>query len=97
MNDYRLSPEAEQDLNTIYKWGHRTFGEASANKYHLGLLDRFAKIATSPLIYQAVDHLRKDYRRAVHGKDIIYYKIIDDDLNIVIIRIIGRQDLSKKL
>ncbi|MCF6293021.1 MAG: type II toxin-antitoxin system RelE/ParE family toxin [Robiginitomaculum sp.] len=96
MNAYRLSPEAEQDLRDIYRWGCRAFGEVSADKYHFGLLDHFTKIANSPLIYQAVDHLLEDCRRAVHGKNNIYYKIVDDDLNIIIIRIIGQQSLSKK-
>ncbi len=97
MNDYRLSPEAELDLREIYRWGCSTFGEDSAEKYHSGLLDRFTKIASFPLLYQAVDHLLKDCRRAVHGKNSIYYQVVDDDLNIVIIRIIGQQDFSRKI
>lgn len=96
MNDYRLSPEAEKDLRVIYRWGCRTFGKDSADKYHLNLLDRFEKISATPLLYQAVDNLLKDCRRTVHGKNSIYYKIIDDDLSIVIIRIIGQQDLSSR-
>lgn len=97
MNDYSLTPEAEIDLQTIYEWGFMTFGEDSADKYHLGLLDRFAKIAEHPLLCQAVDYFCEGTRRAVHGKNNIYYEIIDDDMNILIIRIIGKQDTSKKL
>lgn len=96
MNDYRLTPDTEIDLQNIYEWGYVTFGEDSADKYHLGLLDRFSKLASSPLLCQTVDHICEGARRAVHGKNSIYYKIIDDDYNILIIGVLGQQDLSSR-
>ena len=96
MNGYRLTPEAEIDLQNIYEWGFLTFGEDSAEKYHLGLLDRFKKLASSPLLCQTVDHICEGARRAVHGKNSIYYKIIDVDYHILIIGVLGQQDPSSR-
>ncbi len=96
MNDYRLTPDTEIDLQNIYEWGYVTFGENSADKYHLGLLDRFETIAKRPLLCQTVDHICQGARRAVHGKNSIYYKIIDDEYNILIIGVIGQQDPSSR-
>jgi len=95
MGKYRLTLGAEEDLQNIYEWGFVTFGEERADTYHVGLLDRFDKIAENPLLGQAVDHLCNGARRAVYGKNAIYYQNIDDDVGILIIGIVGRQDVRK--
>jgi toxin ParE1/3/4 len=45
------------------------------------------------LRYQAVDEIRKGYRRSVCGVDSIYYRIKGDDVEIM--AIIGQQDIEK--
>lgn len=95
MKNYTLTPDAEDDLMRIYEWGYTTFGENSADKYHLDLLARFQEIGESPLLYQTVDHIYEGAHRAVHGSNNIYYKL-NDDRNILIIGIIGQQDVSSR-
>lgn len=89
---YKLTPDAEQDLSHIYQWGYETFGEEQADLYFLGLLDRFEAVASNPLQYTNVDHIYEGARRALYGRDSIYFLTIED--GIIIIGVIGQQDLE---
>lgn len=95
MGTYRLSAEAEADLRRIWLHGFHEYGEAQADKYYNGLIERFEKIADQPYLYQAVDYIREGYRRSVYGADSIYYRINDDIVEIM--AIIGRQDIEEIL
>ena len=92
MGSYRLAAQADADLTRIYQWGVRAHGKEKADAYFFQLLDRFQQIANEPLLYPAVDHIRAGYRRSVHGRDSVYYRIIGDTVEIM--AIIGRQDLD---
>ena len=61
--------------------------------YQNGLKQRFAKLAEQPKLYPTVDHIRASYRRSVYGSHSIYYRI--ESQGIVIVRILGQQDLTK--
>ena len=89
---YRLSEAAKQDLVQIYRYGFHAFGEAQADSYYAGLIQRFEDIAVSPGKYPPVDHIRKHYRRSVFGVDSIYYRLNAEDVEIM--RVLGRQNLD---
>jgi toxin ParE1/3/4 len=89
MTDYRLSPEAEGDLDRIYDFGIDRFGLEQANKYLDAIEQRFGEIAQSPLTYPAVDYIRVGYRRSVCGSHSIYYRL--NDSLVEIMRIIGEE------
>ncbi len=95
MGRYKLSPDAESDLYRIWLRGLREYSEAQADKYYYSLIERFEEIAEQPYLYQAVDHIRKGYRRSVCGVDSIYYRIEGDTVEIM--SILGRQDTEKTL
>jgi len=95
MVNYRLSPDAEDDLYRIWLYGARKFGVAQADKYYQAFFHQFEAIAKDPFLYPSVDHIRKGYRRGVSGVDSIYYRINDDVMEIM--AIIGRQDVYTKL
>ena len=92
---YRLSKEAEADLIRIHQWGVRTHGEAQADAYYYRLFERFEQLAEHPLLYAAVDGIRKGYRRSVCGADSIYYRIKGETIEIM--AILGRQDADEWL
>ncbi|MGD8911812.1 MAG: type II toxin-antitoxin system RelE/ParE family toxin [Candidatus Thiodiazotropha sp.] len=92
MAAYKLSREAEHDLEGIYYIGFVDFGPLQADAYYEGLVERFQHIADSPLIYPDVSHIRKGYRRSVYHAHSIYYRIESD--SILIVRIIKKQDIS---
>ena len=53
MGNYRLTPDAEDDLWRIYQWGFRKHGEAAADEYYFAFFDRFEQLAEQPYLYQA--------------------------------------------
>lgn len=92
MANYRLSEAAKTDLILIHQYGVIKYGEELADKYYFSFFAEFEKIAEQPFLYQAVDHIRKGYRRCVLGVNSIYYRI--ENHRVEIVRIIGRQDFQ---
>lgn len=82
---YRLSDEAKDHLREIARWGTRTHGIAKSRKYRDALKEHFATLADTPLLYNAVDHIRPGYRRSVCGVHSIYYRIENDVVEIMAI------------
>jgi toxin ParE1/3/4 len=95
MPDYRLSEAAKADLIVIAQYGDEHFGIVQSDRYRDKLKKRFAVIAKTPLLYPAVDHIRKGYRRSVCGVHSIYYRI--DSEGVEIMRVLGRQDPDRAL
>jgi toxin ParE1/3/4 len=95
MGNYKLSEAAKIDLIRIHQYGVLNFGEDQADRYYSAFFVQFEKIAENPYLNQAVDYIRKDYRRCVFGVDSIYYRIKNDSIEIIWI-IIGRQDFQLK-
>ena len=79
-------------MRRIYRHGVREYGDARADRYYDAFFDRFEELAEQPYLYQAVDEIRKGYRRSVCGVDSIYYRIEDDTVEIM--AILGQQDLD---
>ena len=95
MGSYKLSNEAEADLERIWLRGLRKYGLEQADKYYNTLFDRFEELAENPFLYQAVDNIREGYRRSPCGVDAIYYRFENDIVEIM--NIIGQQDTEKWL
>ena len=95
MGSYKLSNEAEADLERIWLRGLREYGLEQADKYYNTLFDRSEELAENPLLYQAVDNIREGYRRSPCGVDAIYYRFENDIVEIM--NIIGQQDTEKWL
>ncbi|WDD97167.1 type II toxin-antitoxin system RelE/ParE family toxin [Thalassomonas actiniarum] len=90
MSDYLLSCNAKEDLKRIYAYGVAEFGEKKAESYFYAFFDKFEQIASSPYLYQTVDHIRPGYRRCVCGRDSIYYRVINNTTEIM--AVIGEQE-----
>lgn len=92
MNKYRLSNVAKEDLIRIHNYGVHKFGEVQADKYFDSFFKYFDIIAERPFSFEAVDYIKPGYRRCVCGSDSIYYKVNDEDIDIM--AIVGKQDLN---
>ena len=95
MGNYKLTEDAKEDLRRIYKYGVKEFGETQADLYFDELFRHFEQIAENPFLYQAVDHIRKGYRRSVCGVDSIFYRVVDGTVEII--SILSRQDFDNIL
>lgn len=92
MANYKLSNEAKDDLIRIHHYGTEQFGQEQADKYFNTFFDYFEIIAERPLSFQSVDFIKKGYRRCPCGADSIYYRIVDDIVEIM--AIVGRQHIQ---
>jgi toxin ParE1/3/4 len=92
MGKYKISEEAKENLKRIYKYGVLEYGEEQADRYFEALFERFEALAESPYLYQAIDHIRCGYRRSVCGVDSIYYRVRDDEVEIM--SVLGTQDIN---
>jgi toxin ParE1/3/4 len=95
MAKYRLSNEAKNDLIRIHHYGVEKFGMTQADQYFESFFEYFDIIAQRPYSFEAVDYIKKDYRRCVCGADSIYFKINEGIIEIM--AIVGRQNLDEKL
>jgi toxin ParE1/3/4 len=95
MAKYRLSNEAKNDLIRIHQYGVEKLGMTQADKYFESFFEYFKIIAQRPYSFESIEYIKKDYRRCVCGADSIYFKINEDDIDIM--TIVGRQDLNEKL
>ena len=95
MGNYKLTKEAEADLDRIWLYGLEHWGVAEADKYYNALFQRFEELAETPLLYPTVDDIREGYRRSVCGVDSIYYRINGDTVEIM--SILGKQNTDEAL
>ena len=73
--EYRLSPEAERDLQSIWLYTFGEWGQAQADLYIDRLVACFAEIAAQPQRGQDVGYIRLGYRRRRMGRHGIYYRV----------------------
>ena len=92
MPKYRISQHAKEDLIAIAQYGDERYGIEASNVYRDKLINRFEGLAEKPHRYPPVDHIREGYRRSVCGINSIYYRVEDDEIEIM--RVMGRQDLD---
>lgn len=95
MANYSLSASADDDLGRLYTYGVLNFGLEQTESYTAGLIEHFELLAETPLLYQAVDDIRKGYRRSVYRAHSVYYRI--DGNQIEIVRVLGHQDPDRQL
>ena len=92
MAKYKLSNVAKDDLIRIHHYGVKRFGTAQADKYFDTFFEYFNTISERPFSFESIDFIKEGYRRCACGSDSIYYKINNDEVEIM--AIIGRQDLN---
>ena len=92
MANYKLSNIAKEDLIRIHHYGIQKFGVTQADKYFESFFEYFDNIARNPISFESVDYIKKGYRRCVCGSDSIYYRIENNQVEIM--TIIGQQDLN---
>lgn len=96
MAEYRLTPAAERDLETIWTHTLQQWSVEQANRYIDILTAAFAELAQSPKIAPACDHIRSGYRRRNVERHMIYFRITT--YGIAVVRILhDRMDAPRRL
>jgi toxin ParE1/3/4 len=94
--EYRLSPAAQRDLESIFDHTVRQWGVTQAVRYTQVLESAFSALAEAPGKAQDCGNIRSGYRRRGVGKHSIYFRVTD--YGIAVIRILHtRMDSSRHL
>lgn len=83
MADYRLSPAAQRDLDSIFDYTVAEWGLAQATDYTDLIEQTCAALAVAPLRAAACDSIRKGYRRRSVGRHVIYFRVTATGISIV--------------
>jgi toxin ParE1/3/4 len=96
MAEYRLTPAALRDLESIWTHTLQQWGVKQANRYTDLLTATFVELAQSPKTTPACDHIRSSYRRRSIERHVIYFRITS--YGIAVVRILhDRMDASRHL
>ena len=80
---YQFRPRAEQDLEDIYDYTLREFGEAQADRYIRKLFEIFQCLADTPGIARHRDEVRQGLRSYPVKAHIIFFRELDNGVLIV--------------
>lgn len=96
MAEYRLTPAAEQDLESIWTFTAHQWGVEQAARYLDVLTAAFDKLAELPQIAPGCEHIRSGYRRFGVERHVIYFRMSNDGM--VIVRVLhARMDALRHL
>ena len=94
--EYRLSPAATRDLESIWLYTLERWGLEQATRYTDELVAVFNELAENPALGTPADHIRKTYRRRRLGRHVIYFHTTE--YVIAVIRVLhDRMDLGRHL
>ena len=92
MANYKLTKEADGDLDHILTYGIIHYGEAHADRYYDGLINQFENLSFNPRLYAERHEITPPVRVCPYGVHIIIYTIKDDGTLFVIRVRHGRED-----
>lgn len=91
---YRLSQEADRDLEDIFDYTTHEFGIDQAVSYISGFEEVFMSLAANPGLGRKRDEIRNGLRSFVKGSHTIFYRVLESHIRIV--RILhGSRDIIK--
>ncbi len=83
MAEYRLSPAAQRDLDSIFDYTVAQWGVAQAMDYTDLIEQACAALAKAPLRAPACDAIRQSYRRRSIGRHVIYFRETETGISVV--------------
>lgn len=97
MKGYILSPAAQADINEIWDYSARNWGEEQAERYVSGIRDAVYALANGSRQGRAIDDIRPGYRRLAVASHFVFYRITDAGM-IDITRVLHqRMDAASRL
>lgn len=83
MMGYVLSPAAQADLETIWDYTVKHWGEAQAERYTRDIQAACEALSNGTLISRSADEIRKGYHKVAVGSHVIFYRQRSDAVEIV--------------
>jgi len=95
MANFILSPAAQADLDNIWNYTTTEWGDAQAERYTRDIEAACIGLATGNQISRSAQDIMPDYRKALIGSHVLFFKVLKDG-TIDIIRILHqRMDVSR--
>ena len=96
MAGYALSPAAQADLEEIWEYTARHWGEAQAERYTRDIQAACEAMSDGTLVGQSAEDFRAGYRKTVVGSHVVYVRERSGTLDII--RILHRRmDVARHL
>ena len=96
MAEFRLTPAAERDLESIWTYTARQWGQRQADRYIDDLSTAFAQCAEAPETAPSCEHIRSGYRCWRVERHRVYFQVTD--YGIAVVRILHeRMDAPRHL
>jgi toxin ParE1/3/4 len=83
MSRFVLSPRARDDLDGVWDHTARGWGSDQAERYLRRIAEAVGLIAEAPTIGRNCDHVRQGYRKYPVGSHVLFYREIDDGVDVV--------------
>jgi toxin ParE1/3/4 len=94
---YRLSPQAERDLEEIWSCTFENWSAEQADRYHSQIMAAIEGLANGSRRGRTIDDIRPGYRKLAVASHFLFYRITDTGI-IEIIRILHqRMDAASRL
>jgi toxin ParE1/3/4 len=75
MAEFRLTPAAERDLESIWSYTVQRWGIEQASRYTDILTSAFSELTLAPESAPACGHIRPGYRRRIVERHVIYFRV----------------------
>ena len=83
MAGYALSPAARADVEEIWDYTIRNWGEAQAERYTRHIHDACEALGNGTLSGRSAEDIRAGYRKAAVGSHVIFYRVCGDVVEVV--------------
>jgi toxin ParE1/3/4 len=95
---YKLSVKASDDIENIWLYAFENWSLEQADRYTNLIFDEIEYITAHPNSGKDFGHIRKNYRCTKVKSHLIFYRQIDNGLDIEIIRVLHqRMDIENRL
>ena len=93
-SEYRLSPKARDDMESVWLYTLSQWGLEQTGKYVDDLAVAFVLLTTNPRLGKRCDNIRLGYRKHPTLRHVVYYREVD--YGIEIIRVLHDHQLAAR-
>lgn len=95
---YKISAKAAEDIENIWLYTFENWSLEQADRYLYLIFDEIEYLAANPIAGKDFSHVRKNYRRSKVKSHIVFYRHLDNQTDIEIIRVLHeRMDIENRL
>lgn len=80
---YRLTPQAERDIEDIWTYTFRAWSAKQADQYYADLIVTIKRLARGERTGRNVDELRPDYLKYTVGQHVLFYRLSVRHLDVI--------------